>query len=380
MLKNIFSVLLLALLGVPVLAQDGPPPPPPPEIDGEIFAEGFNWPQGVYVDAEDNVWVTDSGAGGEDEIQFANPNTYAIETASLGNTGRIVRISPDGEQEVMTDAISVVVSGEPIGPARVTMLDGTAYAVAGIWFGNLGEKPDPYHGSIIEIGDGGYEVIADVFGIEAELNPDGVEIIETHPWDLTVGPDGMFYVVDAAANAIWRFDPETGEGELVTVFDPLPGVIPNAAYNGRLLAQAVPTALVFDEEETAYVSYLSGAPFVPGTAKVVTVDLETGEYEDFALGLTMLTDLAFGADGNLYATTFGVFGLLGPRPNSGMVTRIFPDGSSEVVVTGLPGVTSIDFDSEGAGYVVINGGFAAPYTGTVVKYADLLDRPGIEME
>jgi glucose/arabinose dehydrogenase len=52
----------LAFPGLPV-AQ-----PPPPEIEGgTIVATGFNGPQGITIDADGNLWVIDSGVGGDEE-------------------------------------------------------------------------------------------------------------------------------------------------------------------------------------------------------------------------------------------------------------------------------------------------------------------------
>jgi sugar lactone lactonase YvrE len=152
--------------------------------------------------------------------------------------------------------------------------------------------------------------------------------------------------------------------------------------DNAMLAQAVPTAVAFADDGTLYVSHLSGAPFVPGSAKVVKVNTKdvvktsaAGEVSDFATGLTMLTDLKAAPDGNLYATQFAVFTQQGPQPNSGAVIRIRPDGSAETVIAGLPFVTAIAFSAAGEGFVAING-VGAPGSGQVVRYDDLLERTG----
>jgi hypothetical protein len=103
-----------------------------------------------------------------------------------------------------------------------------------------------------------------------------------------------------------------------------------------------------------------------------------GEVSDYALGLTMLTDLTLGPDGNLYATQFSLFTQEGPVFNSGAVIRILADGTSEVVVDGLPFVTAIAINDAGDGYVAINGA-GAPQTGMIVLYAGLTDMEGMAM-
>ncbi len=137
----------------------------------------------------------------------------------------------------------------------------------------------------------------------------------------------------------------------------------------------MPTGIVFDDEGTAYVSLLPGFPFIPGSTKVVTVDAD-GNAADFATGLTMLTDLRMGPDGNLYAVQIGVFGEQGPIPNSGAIIRVLEGDASEVVVSGLSFPTSVDFDADGNAYVTTNG-VGAPGSGEVVMVHSLVDLPGM---
>ncbi|MBX2999745.1 MAG: ScyD/ScyE family protein, partial [Caldilineaceae bacterium] len=204
-----------------------------------------------------------------------------------------------------------------------------------------------------------------LWDFERTENPDPA-LFDSHPYGLTAGPDGMLYVADAGANTLLQVDPATGEVSLVAVFAPIPGVFPRPDHGGELLTDAVPTAVVVNDDGTFYVSYLTGAPFVPGSAKVVMVDAD-GEISDYATGLTMLTDLQRGPDGHLYAVQFGLFTDQGPVPDSGAVVRIAEGDGSEEVITGLPFPTGLSIDSEGNLYVVING-VGAPGSGAVVKF------------
>ena len=111
------------------------------------------------------------------------------------------------------------------------------------------------------------------------------------------------------------------------------GALPNPAYNNEMLRDAVPTAAV-ELDGAWYVSLLTGAPFLPGTAKVIKIDAD-GVQSDFATGLTMLTDMQAGPDGNLYAVQFAMFGEQGPMPFSGAIVRVGEGDSSTVVVPGL---------------------------------------------
>jgi len=95
--------------------------------------------------------------------------------------------------------------------------------------------------------------------------------------------------------------------------------------------------------------------------------------------MTMLADLEMGPDGNLYATQFGMFTQEGPVFNSGAVIRILEDGTSEVVIEGLPFVTAIAIDENGTGYVGINGA-GIPNAGMIVQYDGLTEMEGTPLE
>ncbi len=380
-MRKLLLLVVVLSLALTVAAQDGPPPLP--EIDGEIFVEGLNGPQGLYVDADGNLWVTENGVGGDEEVTYFNVTNYEEIPGALGESARLLRVAPDGTQEVVITMPSVAAGQDVLGIGRVVALDGEVYFTHGQWISTLGEVNVPNFATVSVLAEDGADVVASTFEHEATENPDGLDLLESHPYGIATGPDGLLYVADASANSLITVDPETGETATVTAFDPLPGVFPSELYGGELLAQPVPTAVAFDEEGTLYVSFLSGAPFVPGSAKVVTVS-DDGEVSDFATGLTMLTDLTYAPDGNLYATQFAIFGQQGPEFNSGAVVRILPDGSHEVVVAGLPNVTAIAFDADGNGYVAINGanppGIVPPGIGAVVKYEDLVNREAIPME
>jgi hypothetical protein len=140
----------------------------------------------------------------------------------------------------------------------------------------------------------------------------------------------------------------------------------------------VPTGVTFDDDGNIYVSFLPGFPFLPGSAKVVKVTSD-GQVTDYANGLTTLTDLRTGPDGEIYAVQFGMFSEQGPAPNSGAIIRVKEGAASEVVIDGLSFPTSIDFNADGDAYVTING-VGAPGSGAVVMYAGLAASGSAAME
>jgi len=332
----------------------------------------------LYVDADGNVWVIDSGLGGDEEVQYINVETEELEPAAFGNSARIVKVSPAGEQEVIAALPSVFAGDESIGGARLVEMDGTIYATVGHWTTANGPEALPLFATVVKIEDGEPVEVADIWAHEDAENPDGTTLRDTHPYGITAGPDGNLYVADAGGNALLRVDPMSGAVETVAVFDPLPSPFPSQFRDGEMLTDPVPTNVVFGADGAAYVSLLTGFPFIPGSAGVMQV-AEDGTVSEFATGLTMLVDLAMGPDGNLYVVSFGMFNEEGPVFNSGQVVRILEDGSSEVVVDGLPFPTAVAFNAAGDGYVVING-VGAPGSGAVVLYEALTETEGMMLE
>jgi len=377
--KTILTVLIILTLVLPALAQQMPPPP---DLgDGQIVAGGLNGPQGVFVDAEGYIYVIDSGMGGEERVTFFNTQTYEPIPGRFGHTTVVMRLNPDGEPEVVAQLPSIATGsgpedGEFLGGARLTEIDGTLYTTVGGWHSSLGNDVTiENYSAVVSLAGDAPELVADLWAHEATNNPDETSNLESHPCGITAGADGMLYIADAAANALLRVDPNSGEVETVTGFEGIPGVFPSQTRGGELLADPVPTGVVVNEDGSAFVSFLSGAPFVPGSAKVVQVSPD-GEVSDYATGLTMLTDLQRGPDGNLYAVSFGMFTQEGPVFNSGAIIRILEDGNSEIVVDGLPFATGLAIDTDGNGYVAING-IAIPQAGMVVRYEALTVMAGM---
>jgi carbonic anhydrase len=368
----VLALSLLLTAGI-AAAHDGPVP----AADGEVIAEGFNGPQGLLVDGDGNVWVIDSGLGGEGDIKWISAETGEEVDAKVGDSAQVARINAgDNSVDMIAALPSVNLGAEAIGGARLALLDGTLYATVGQGIGAPeSEVPDNF-GGVLTIGaDGALALVASTWDFEVANNPHP-SILDSHPYGLEPGPDGMLYIADAGGNDLLKLDPATGEISVVAVFDPIPGVFPRPDYGGEMLTDAVPTDVVFDGEGNVYVSYLSGAPFVPGSAKVVMVAPD-GTVSDYATGYTMLTDLAWGPDGHLYGVQFGVFGEQGPTPNSGSVVDIHPGEEPVVAIEGLSFPIAIDFNEAGDAFVAINA-VGPPGSGAVLAFHGLA--PGEMME
>ncbi len=340
---------------------------------GTVVASGLNGPMGVLVTSDGNVWVIDTGVGGDEKLELLSPTTQQLTAASYGETSRIIRIAPDRSVTEVATLPSVWMGpGDSFGGARLVMLEGTLYATSGARSTDW-ELPWSKMASVVRIQNGQITVVGDLWEIESTQNPDGFSPIESNPYGLAVGPDRNLWVTDAAGNTLLKVDPSTGAVELVTVFESLPSPIPNPLRGGEMVSDPVPTGVTF-HDGNMYVALLPGFPFVPGSAKVVRVTSD-GDVSDYATGLTMLTDLRTAPDGGLYAVSLGRFTEQGPVPNSGAIIRVEEGAGSQEVLTGPSFPTSIDFSAAGDAYVTING-LAEPGKGEVVMYKGLAAKAG----
>jgi len=352
-------VALIPFYARPARAQDA----------GMTVASGLNGPMGVMVTLDGAVWVIDTGVGGDQALDIVSPMTGEPTTAKFGSSARIIRIAPDGGQKEIARLPSMFLGpGESFGGARLAMINGKVYATSGAWATVWGDKPLPGLATLMRIDDGKPTELVNLWDFETTHDPDK-QAIESNPFGLAAGPDGKLWLLDSAGNDLLKIDPSTGAVQIVAVFEMVPSPIPNAERGGVMATDAVPTGLAFDPQDNVYVSCLPGFPFVPGSAKVVKVTPD-GSVSDYATGLTMLTDLRRGPDGQLYAISLGRFTDQGPQPNTGAIVRVKAGDASEEIVTGLAFPTSIGFNSAGDAYVTTNG-MGEPGKGEVVVYKGL---------
>ena len=327
------------------------------ESGGTVIVDGLNGPQGVLAIDDGSIWVIDVGLGGDKEVEVGglDPNTNEIIKATYGNTARVIRVTLGGQPQLVATLPSIFLGSDIVGGARLTLLNNEMYATAGVWQGVASEEALPDTAAVLRILQGSVLEVFPLWRLEREQNPDGF-VLESHPYGLTAGPDGHLYVAEAGANTLVRVDVVNRTAEVVAVFEGIPGPLPNPYRGGALESDPVPTGVTFGADGRIYVSLLPGFPFLPGSAKVVVVDPNSGNVEDYATDLTMLTDLRTGPDGELYAVRFGIFTDEGPIPNSGAVIRVGPGETSRDIISGLPFPTSVDFDPVGeqVGHAIVH--------------------------
>lgn len=317
-----------------------------------VVAEGLNAPRHISVDAGGVVYIVEAGNGGE------TPSLTIIGEVTIGNSGRVWRILPDGDgtPELFLDGLFSVQSprGEATGAHKVELLESGRYLI----IGQGPMKADMPEGDVafalmrIE-DDNSLSLIADIYAAEETLNPDGAGL-DSNPVDFLEGPDGAFYVADAGANAVWRVTPE-GEVSVFAAWAASPDQ-----------PQSVPTAVASDGE-SLYVSFLTGFPFLPGASSIEAYSFADGTLQNSIPGLTMVTDLEI-VGGEIYALQWAAsFGMeTGFQADSGSIVRVNDQGILPVV-SGLNYPYGMARLEDGSFLVSINTAFSAPSAGAVIR-------------
>jgi hypothetical protein len=140
----------------------------------------------------------------------------------------------------------------------------------------------------------------DVSAYEAANNPAGGPV-DSNPWHVAALIQGGYLVTDAGSNSLLKVGTD-GAVSLIASFA-------SRALGGPFPTEPVPTGIAVGPDGAYYVGELTGFPFVAGAARIYRI--APGEAPTiFATGFTMISDLAFAADGSLYALEYDSNGLL----------------------------------------------------------------------
>lgn len=296
-----------------------------PQLSITTVATGLQGPMGIDVDRWGNIWVSESGT----DIKSTDPkaNTHK-------DDGKVVVITPNGKQyDAVTNLESYmnVHSDELQGTVHI-LLDGKVlYILSGdhLYRANIsqwkpGDKPLDARNIPSE------DIAAVISQIPSQNNPE----MDSHPYNLTKGPDGDLYITDAGANAIvHRRGPNS-----YSILAEIPA-LPNPLFNngsglGGPTVQAVPTSIKFDGRDFL-VTTLTGFPFPSGQAIIYRVSL-SGNVSIYQKGFTMLVDQAEGYFSNHIAVQYASSFTLpsGYTPNSGSLLWVNGQ-TSKVLADGL---------------------------------------------
>ncbi|MDX6408704.1 MAG: hypothetical protein QOE13_1775 [Gaiellaceae bacterium] len=313
-----------------------------------VVMTGLDSPRGLAWSPEGALYVAEAGRGGHEPC-FPGPDGGP---QFGGFTGGISRLQGGVQQRVATGLPSVAAADgtgalgphdvAPIGggAVRFTIGLGTNPANRAIC-GSVGPKLG-WTGRLSS--SGSWSLETDLAAYEAAANPDG-GLPDSDPYGL-LPQHGSTVATDAGGNSLVRV---TG-GSVSTI-----ATFPSRAQ-GRF-TDSVPTTVAVGPDGAYYVGELTGAPFVPGQARIYRV-VPGQPPTIYKSHFSFIIDIAWGPGGNLYVLQFANGpGLSGP----GELWRIAPTGARTLVATGFIASTSVAIGPDGAFYVSNCGVF--PSTG-----------------
>ena len=282
--------------------------PPQPVLTVSTIATGFKYPIGVEIDKSGRIWVAEQGTG--------------------NNDGKVSVVMPDGSKyDVITNFESVASpGGEPDGPSHLLFADGLLYI--------LGTGGKMYKATESSLKPGISTLSASSLGVEnigAFVLAQKLPPNDTHPYNMTVGPNGAIYIADAAANLILRRE----KNGVLSILAKIPGQ-PNPTSVGPPQIESVPTGIYYDGQNFL-VTTLTGFPFLQGKAVIYKVTPE-GDVSVYQQGFTTLMDIAKGGPLGRLVLEHGVFGAMGFTPFTGKF--VWANGATSTVLTdglNLPG-------------------------------------------
>lgn len=260
-----------------------------PSLHITTVASGLAGPMGCETDANGNIWVAEPG--------------------TANNDGKVVLVKPTGEKYdaiVNLSSIHNAVSGEIEGPAHMLLDNGILYVLAGDYLYSVnvsGFMPGdtPIDAASLPFEDIGSFVLSYPFKNDAN---------DTHPYNLTKGPDGDIYIAEAGANAILH---RKGKNDY-SVLAEIPGIANPLPIDPPQI-QSVPTGIIYDGRNFL-VTTLLGFPFPSGYARIYKVSMN-GDVSIYQQGLTSLVDISEGNYLGHLALQFATFGPKGFEPNTG---------------------------------------------------------------
>ena len=292
----------------------------------DILATGLANPRGIALGPAGLVLVVEAGAGG----------------APTSMTGHVTAVFHGRVQRLLTLPSASVLNNEVSGPTSV------AIGRLGNIFVTMGGGPSVPFGFLLRANPFRTVHLADIAGFELENNPDGVLPPDSNPYGVAVARHGAVLVTDAAANDLLQVAHD-GKTEAVAVFPPTPNVLFGTV--GGPTVQSVPTSVAVGPDGAWYVGELRGFPFAspshiwriePGARNVhCVVGSTSGPCIDWASGLRHVVSIAFGPDGDLYASQFGPgpgYPFLPGSSAPGSIVRV--DASTRTVSTVYSGLSA----------------------------------------
>lgn len=308
-------------------------------------ATNLNTPRGLAFGPEGALYIAESGV----PVVGSASTIVRGTTFYYSTTGSITRYADGVQERIVTGLPSLVApaTNEAVGPQDIAFgADGTGYVVVGLGANPAVRSTDlaPSGGSLGQVytftDPGGATAFADVSAFELANNPTGGPV-DSNPFHLAATSDGLL-ATDAGGNSLLRINSD-GTVSLAMSF-------PGRNIGGGFPSDSVPTGVAVGPDGNYYVGELTGFPFTPGAARIYRVT-PAGEVTVSYEGFTTITDIAFGADGDLYVLQLDNDGLAQPGVGGSLI-RVATDGTRQTIFSdGLITPTGLAIGADGAFYI-----------------------------
>lgn len=341
-----------------------------------VIADGLNNPRNFDFDLEGNLYVTESGRGGDgkDGRCIPSPSAGFIPLCAAQN-GTLTKIAKDGTKTTIISnltSLALSPSGEQAaGPADFKFdSKGNAYLLTGL-AGDPSNRdtilkgPDLGKLYKVDLATGGLTTLADFAAYETNNNPDGTDLI-SNPYAFAIKDDQAF-VVDGGGNTIYSVGLDGSGIKDVAAFplkviprdkleypDLGPDIDPSTL---PVTQQSVPTGIAIAPDGSLTISEYTYFPYPENEARVFSVDPDDLSIQTIADGFTQLTGAAYDSEGNLFVlqhinTSEWKEILQGGEivgDISGSIIKIGKDGRRTVVVNGdgLEAASGLAFGPDG---------------------------------
>ena len=312
-IARVALLLAVCLIGLAPLASRAQTDPP-----ATVVASNLVNPRGMAWDDAGNPYVAIAGTSG------VNAGVARIE---------------DGCPVMTVTGLPAyrIVFGAPTGVAAVAFRAGLGYFLLSGGDTNRGDIPN---GLYRFQDDGSYTLAADISAFIRD------NAVSERPRDFDT--DGQPYALLPMGDAFWVT--EGNSNQLLRVG--LDGTVGRVADLSA--GHPIPTGIAPAPGGGAYVGFLTSAPYRDGAARVVAIAPD-GTTQEVWTGLTLVTALATGPDGALYALEMATG--IDPddpasiAPGRGRVVRQTGPDTARPMVTGLSLPVAMAFGPDGALYV-----------------------------
>ncbi len=339
-----------------------------------VVADNLDNARGVSFGSDGSIYVAEAGNGGD-----CPPSA----TLCAGNTGAVTKITPNGQQRILSNLPSLAVIPSTNqrfvdGPQEIKF-DSSDHAYFLNAYGTFPGSRDPELNAAsgntipperisntpslgqlysVNLNTGNLTSIADLAKYELVNNPDGTDLV-SNPYALAINGDTA-YIADAGANAVLSVKLNGSDLQAIplpkqTIENPeLPpglGQMPE-----KMEITSVPTGVAVGADGALYVSEFTGFPSPEGKARIFRIGAD-GKPEVYADGFTQISDLEFDKDGNLLVLQYADRAFWKGDLASSLI-QIAPDGTRTILVSageGLEGATAIDISPNNEIYVTNKG-------------------------